>query len=573
MPRVGVVLDGMVVPNWISHALAQLRAAAFLELALVVIAPPAPIGDRRSARRWFRRALFSAYEASDHRLFRRSPDAFQLVDESGRVGAELAVVEAKPGPGDEPFSGDDLELIKSKDLDVILWFPEPPPRGEILRCPKSGVWKLQHGDPELYRGGPPFFWEIYDGRTVTVTVLEVFSGRPDDRPKRVYRSTSAIHQQSLYQTRNAPYWKAAQFMLRCLERLAADGWDPLESDSGSQRHGQGTSEARGIPTNAQMVVFLFHLLGRAGRSRLRRLLYRERWFLGYRRRREPELEDGGRRCTIDMRGFAVVHASGGRSAADPFVLARDGRHHVFFEDIAANAVRGAISRFELLPDGSTTAPESVLTRPYHLSYPFLFAVGDSIYLLPETGSNGAIELYRAEAFPTQWQFERTLVSGVTAVDPTLLEHGGQLWLFANVKEYGAPYSDELNVYFADSLAGPWTPHPRNPVVSDVRSARPAGRIFDLGGMLIRPGQDSSERYGRAVTLNRIDVLTEVDYEETVIGSVDPSWRKGNLGTHTYNFDDLYEVVDGREWVFRLSSCGRWRQVLPFRHSGTDSRPL
>jgi hypothetical protein len=129
-----------------------------------------------------------------------------------------------------------------------------------------------------------------------------------------------------------------------------------------------------------------------------------------------------------------------------------------------------------------------------------------------------------------------------------------LWLFANVKEYGAPYSDELCLFFADSLDGPWTPHPENPIVSDVRSARPAGRIFEHDGALIRPGQDSSGRYGRAVTLNRIDILTVSGYRETTVGRIEPSWRPRNLGTHTYNFDDLYEVVDGREWEprFRLA---------------------
>jgi hypothetical protein len=41
----------------------------------------------------------------------------------------------------------------------------------------------------------------------------------------------------------------------------------------------------------------------------------------------------------------------------------------------------------------------VLERPYHLSYPYVFFVGDDAFMLPETAANGAIELYRAVSFP------------------------------------------------------------------------------------------------------------------------------------------------------------------------------
>jgi hypothetical protein len=56
--------------------------------------------------------------------------------------------------------------------------------------------------------------------------------------------------------------------------------------------------------------------------------------------------------------------------------------------------------------------------------------------------------------------------------------------------YGARDTDELHFYFA-SLDCEWTAHPMNPVVSDVRCARPAGRTFEHDGVLVSPGQDSS----------------------------------------------------------------------------------
>lgn len=542
MPRVAVVLDGSVIPRWISYLLSELRAAEFADVVLLLVAAPPPVPP---ARRELRGLLFSLYEATDYRAFRSSPDALEPVDAAEQFESKTPVLELATTSSRDAVAAADLDAIASYDPDVGLWLAETEPRGSILRSFPDGVWKLHHGDPVLYRGGPPFFWELHDGETATRTVLEDYSARTD-RPAQIYSSWSAIHPQSLYQSRNSPYWKGTQFMLRRLEQLAAEG--QVSPEPGPSSRTADVKKPRGVPSNSQMVTFLVRLLARGLRSRLRRLVYRERWYLAERLKRAP--------AGADLGGFEIHPAPRGVSAADPFVVSRDGRHHVFFEELEATGARGEIAHFEILEDGSTTPRTTVLTRSYHLSYPFVFEHDGEMYMLPETAANRAIELYRAEAFPAVWQFERTLLSDLTAVDPTLLEYEGRLWLFANVKEYGAPYSDELCIFFADSLEGPWTPHPRNPVVSDVRSARPAGRIFVQDGALIRPGQDSSGRYGRAVSLNRIDVLTDDAYRETPVARIDPDWRPGNLGTHTYNFDDVYEVIDGREWERRFAVAVR-----------------
>jgi hypothetical protein len=72
----------------------------------------------------------------------------------------------------------------------------------------------------------------------------------------------------------------------------------------------------------------------------------------------------------------------------------------------------------------------------------------------------------------------------------------------------------------------------NPIVSDVRRARPAGRIFSHDGHLIRPAQDCSEAYGWRIALNRIEVLTEAEYREVPIGWIEPDGSAGTLRAHT-----------------------------------------
>ena len=143
-----------------------------------------------------------------------------------------------------------------------------------------------------------------------------------------------------------------------------------------------------------------------------------------------------------------------------------------------------------------------------------------------------------------------LLDGLTAVDATLHVDGDRLWLFANVVD-GPGDRGELWLYSAASLDGEWRPHPRNPVVTDPGRARPAGRLFTRDGVLVRPGQDGSRRYGEAVVLNRVDLLSPSEYRETPVERIDPDWMPGLVGTHTYTFDSRYECLDGIRRVRRL----------------------
>ncbi len=110
-------------------------------------------------------------------------------------------------------------------------------------------------------------------------------------------------------------------------------------------------------------------------------------------------------------------------------------------------------------------------------------------------------------------------------------------MWVNQSFDGGRLDDETFLYFSDRLDTGWTAHPRNPVVSDARWARPAGRPFLHGGVVIRPAQDCTGGYGSRVVFNAVEVLTPDDYQERPVGSLEPNWAAGrNLGAHTYTFD-------------------------------------
>jgi hypothetical protein len=284
---------------------------------------------------------------------------------------------------------------------------------------------------------------------------------------------------------------------------------------------------------------------RLARRKVPKAFAQQQWFIAFRRR-------GRGLPTADtFQGATRLVPPRDRFYADPCLVDWRGSSYLFFEVFSFADGRGFISCCELTADGQCTQPEVVLERPHHLSYPFVFFVGDEAFMLPETAAKGAIELYKAQSFPSEWALAAVLVTDVRAVDPTLIEHDGRYWLFANVASEGASTNDELFLFSAGSLGGPWEPHPRNPVVSDVRRARPAGRPFiDAGARLIRPSQDCSGSYGTAVVFNRIEELSETDYRETPVGRLEPSWRRHNLGTHTYTRSEQWEAIDGRSWVRR-----------------------
>lgn len=116
--------------------------------------------------------------------------------------------------------------------------------------------------------------------------------------------------------------------------------------------------------------------------------------------------------------------------------------------------------------------------------------------------------------------------------------------------------DDLFLFHAQTPLGPWHPHPRNPIVSDVRSARPAGRLFMHAGRLIRPSQDCSTDYGAAVVFNEVVAMDESNYSERPIGRIDPTWMAGLSGCHTYSKTAGLETVDGKFFISRRGARRR-----------------
>jgi hypothetical protein len=241
--------------------------------------------------------------------------------------------------------------------------------------------------------------------------------------------------------------------------------------------------------------------------------------------------------------FTPLFPEKDRYWGDPFVLQKDGHYFAFVEEKLYGTGRGRIACLELDPAGGLIDRQVVLEREYHLSYPFVFEHAHEIFMLPESSANRTLELYRCVGFPNRWEPVSVLLRDVYAVDATLLEHAGRTWLFANVKEDGGSSLNALHLYWAnDPLSQTWHAHPANPIVRDIGSARPAGRIFVQDGRLIRPSQDSRHRYGHALRFNQITSLNEEQYSEQLVATFKPSGG-AIRATHTFNQVGDLTVID------------------------------
>ncbi len=247
--------------------------------------------------------------------------------------------------------------------------------------------------------------------------------------------------------------------------------------------------------------------------------------------------------SMDWTALRPVLPPKDRYWGDPFVIQRGDCYYVFIEEKLYGTGLGRIACLTLDAQGNLKAQQVVLERPYHLSYPFVFEHGGELYMMPESAANRTVELYRCSDFPGRWEFVKNLLSDVYAVDATLLEHEGIYWLFTNIKAPRGSSLDALYLYYASDLfADEWHAHARNPVVQDIRTARPGGRIFMHEGKLIRPSQDCSRRYGYALKFNRIKSYSETAYAEETETSFTPSHSK-YLATHTFNQAGGLTVID------------------------------
>jgi hypothetical protein len=545
--RIGVLAPpGLEFEFWERRLLEKLAADPRFEISALIIDGREPpqrktLLQRLRNPRLANIAIRRATSLFDRRAMSPEPiiEAPTFEDQIASI-PHLTVKPVKRGHVDR-FTPDDVAAIRDLGLDVLLRHAFAILKGDILDAARFGVWSFHHGDNTVNRGSPPGYWESAYSQPWTGATLQVLTEELDGGKviARCWRSTEPNAERNC----RAIYDLSVSLIWRELERLAETR--ALETEISPLYDGPLYVE----PTFTESLGYLTKRIANS----LGGLRHKLDHHLG-RRPSMWQLAIGrGPIETAALWRTKPIEPPADRFWADPFLIERDGRTYCFFEEydyptgrawIAAGIING--NDLEYLGRAVDTG--------YHMSFPFVIAHEDEIYMIPETAAQSRVEIWRAVDFPLKWELHRTALDGVNAADTVLLENEGQWWMFTNISSTIEPdYCNELHVFMVDGPAlREITPHPENPVVIDAHTARNAGRPFIRDGRIFRPSQvNNFGIYGYALNLMEITELTPTHYSETVAFQATPSFHPGIIATHHFDclgdtfIIDMCRKVGGR----------------------------
>ncbi|GAA4286961.1 glucosamine inositolphosphorylceramide transferase family protein [Georgenia daeguensis] len=473
------------------------------------------------------RAL-SVLESAVLRRLRGFRDHGRTVD-LGELMPRVTLAARTAPDGVLAFDDAAARTVRSLGLDVLV-ANGTRMRGPVLEVPRLGTLAVQHEVDPL---GPPGFWEVLHGRASTVYSIHRLTADGGSVVVRRGRTWTGLFAELNHAIVMRRSYHHLQLLLKELARPGAPAAEPRLRPA---RPEPGEGWAAPAPaTTADTLRYAARVAGTVTPKLVDKALGRPRWNVAW--VRAPWREAGTAHAT-------ELPRRRGHFYADPFVVARDGRHYLFTEDYQRGVGRGRIFVHEIA-EGRSREVGVALAEPFHLSFPYLFEHAGELYLVPESAKDRSIRIYRCTRFPLGWELVRVAMRDVDAVDTMIFPFGGRWWLLTSIAPPGTgDYSAELFAFHADSpLAQTWHPHAGNPLVMDPRRARNGGIVLD-GGEVYRVNQRHGfGTYGEGAAVNRIVELTPTTFVEEPVTGISPNASLRVRRTHQLHTDGEYTVFD------------------------------
>ena len=212
-----------------------------------------------------------------------------------------------------------------------------------------------------------------------------------------------------------------------------------------------------------------------------------------------------------------------------------------------------------------------LEEDFHLSFPMVFDWNGEVWMIPETGSDHSLRLYRCKTFPTQWELVQRFPTDEELCDTILLDRRAEALtllcsetrpdnqLYVRYRRYTLRHAVQetaaVPLPAEDTLPaapGPFELLPDEAYNLQHRDfdlvSRNAGPFFLLGEQIIHPTQVSTTvDYGvylqflarRGSSEVPLCAATPQNVEITGLAPADI------IGIHTYCRDDVLEIIDAR----------------------------
>ncbi len=533
--KIGIVLQNGVMQQYEKKIVEELLECKACQVVLLI---SLKIKQKNRKSNLLYRTYFKLHE-----LFNKSKIEYIQKVTIEDLSRQLNVIEL-PMDGSKAVQNGNLKKIADSHLDLLLNFGQHSIPKNILPHAKYGIWSLFFGSTPKQQA-MPLFDEIYQNKPyVTISLWQHSNSANETIP--IDQMNVAINTLFYISNINYAYWKSYKLVVRNIKRLAKEGERFISIKPNDLYFFKDVIYVK--PNNLQLILLLSKLMKRISLKILERLLYKEQWVLYYAK------NESNQTLVSSLDQYLPLLPTKDFFWADPFVVDKGNSSYIFFEELPFASNKGHLCVVALNHDTDTVSkPVKIMDKNYHLSYPFVFEYENDYYMIPESSADKKIKLYRAKNFPDNWEEYMVLMDNIEAIDATLHYHNNQWWLFACIIEKNDLFvGEDLHIFYSDCLfSRQWTPHPMNPVVSDIARARPAGKIFEFGGALYRPSQNSTQRYGRCTNFNKIEYLDEHHYKERFISEITPDYIDGAISIHTFNTSEKLTIIDAQKRVSRL----------------------
>jgi len=532
--RIGIILESAIVEKWTFKVLERLRTTDFIEV-IYIICP----SQNKSGEENLPSLMFRFHQLLDSWLYKNRFDYNRLIDCTEAIkGSVMINIDQSGNPDSHVIIPHGLSRSQDKDLDLLINFTSHEVPQYLMAETTLGVLSFNI-EGKRYPGNREAAYLSLASRRPEIDchVSLTIDGYQEQT---VVRSSVSTFSNSIHINRSRVLGLAELLIPRAVRyfyEMKKDG-RPLQKEAPLQK--EPASGIQFHPTSS--FAALINFIGIHFRSLRKKLFYlnNENWCLLYKWDSPTESLRG------EYSDLENLLPPEGFYWADPFAVLEAGKIFLFVEEYPYETCRGHLAVIRQDESGSFGESTVILKKPYHLSYPFIFKHEGEYFMIPETKAERVIQLYHCSNFPEKWEFVTNLMENVAAADTTVFFHRDKWWLFTSLDILNNPEINfgELFLFYTDDLfSGHWISHPNNPVVSEISKSRPAGGIFETDGMLIRPSQDCSGGYGKAVNLNHIVRISETEYEETTIKRIAPDWNPEMVGMHTFNYTNGFYVLD------------------------------
>ena len=424
----------------------------------------------------------------------------------------------------------DLETIKSLNVDVLLSCQSGILHGGILNVCEFGIISFHHGNNDKNRGGPAGFWEVFNREPSTGFIIQRLLDELDggDVLMRGSIPTALVYARNLARICK----KANIFMHRFLEDLGKTRILPQVLPKSPYAY-----KPYSIPSLHILALYQIKTLIIVTRNFFTILSRKHyRWGVAY-----QYVENW--QSSVLWRSNIIANPPY-RFFADPFVFRQGNLDVCFVEDYDFRTNKGKISVFKINGNKYEELGPA-LDEPFHLSYPFIFTVDNELYMCPETCEIREIRLYKCTEFPLRWSFHKTLIKDVSAVDTNIFFFKDRWWLLTSIDSSEIGDHSELHVFYSDAFdSDAWKPHAKNPVIFDSERARNGGFFYD-GEKLLRVFQRHgfASLYGQSMGIAQIKDLGMETYGEEVVSRIEPRFAPKIVGTHSFSYYNGLLAID------------------------------